>query len=315
MRYKIGAARRGGNKGKRVAYRRRPRLARTNFNKKRVTTNAKIYKALRNYGETKLRPLVNISPLDAEGSGLCENRVLGNHSEPGFYWAGCLSNRPAAWDPKIRELNGISIAQGNNHQQRDGDYVWLKKSHATFQVEMIPTQSANHGLIQFRLLVVKAREAVTPAGLVYTPQSSLFIQNSGTANGYLSVQSGTAPDDITPMNEFQIQNMPINKRNWVVFKDQRFTLSQPDTIQPDAPTGVNQLYFSSKYPCRKNFTINMNHFKKCKYQDTTGVNEDYPMNYDPKYLVIIFAQPVGNAVRPAGNWTVHMTGTTSFTDV
>lgn len=309
--------RKSTTKPKRSTLRRKkaPKLARTNFNKKRVTINAKIYKALRNYSETKLNPLLNISPSASnEASGAPDVRVLsGAGNQPGYYWAGCLSNRPSTWDAKIRQLNGISIEQGVEHNQRVGDYVYLKKSHATFQIQMVPTQAAEHGLIQFRVLVVKAREAVTPAGLSFSPQSSLFIMNSGTAVGYLSVDSGSPPNNIEAMNEFQIQNMPINKRNWVVFKDQRFILSAPDTIQAD-PDGTNNLYFSSKYPCRRTFSVNMNHFKKTKYQEVDGANKNFPLNYDPKYLVFIFAQPVGNDQRPAGNWNVHMTGTTSYTD-
>ncbi len=292
----------------------RKKLARTNFNKKRISMNSKIYKALRNYGETKLNPCLNISPgASGEASGACVNRSLGGSAQPGFYWGACLSNRPTSWDTNIRQINGISVEQGTEHNQRIGDYIWLKKTHCTFQLDMVPTQNANHGLIQFRLLVVKAREAVTPAGLVYAPQASLFIQNSGQSNGYLSVASGTPPNNVTPMNEFQVQNMPINKRNWVVFRDQRFVLSSPQTVANE-PAGVNDLYFSSKYPTRKNFVLNLNHFKKTKYQEIAGVNQNYPLNYDPKYLVMIFAQPIGSNTRPAGNWQVNMTGVTSYTD-
>lgn len=301
---------------RRVRFNNRRKLARTNVSRNRIGLNAKIYKALRNYGETKLIPTINISPsASGEASGAPVNRALGGSGQPGFYWAGCLSSRPSAWDSNIRQLNGISMQQGTEHNERIGDYVWLKKTHATFQLQMVPTQAPNHGLIQFRVIVVKARESVTPAGLVFSPQSSLFIQNTGTANGYLSVASGTPPNEIQPMNEFQIQNMPINKRNWVVFRDQKFILSAPDTIHADSPSGSNNLYFSSKYPCRKTFTVNFKHFKKTKYQEIEGAHKNYPLNYDPKYLIYVFAQPVGNDARPAGNWNIHMTGVTSFTDM
>ena len=285
---------------------RRVRLARTAVSRSRISLNKKIFNALRNYGETKLIPTITVSPsASGEADGTPVRRTIGGSAQPGFYWGGLLGVRPSSWDANIRQLNGTSLPEGFGGAQRVGDYVFLKKTHLTFQIDMAATNNPGHTPIQFRLLVIKAREAVTPAGLTFTPDHTLFLQNTGQSNGYLSVAS----DEVQPMNEFQIQNMPINKRNWVVFRDQRFIMSPPQ--QADT---TGNLFYTPKYPIRKTFTLNLRHLKKTKYQDIAGSNVNQPINYDPKYVVLIFAQPMGNTSNLASAWTVHMTGTTSYTD-
>lgn len=281
---------------KKLGFKRR-KLARTNVNKRRPGLNAKIFKAMRNYGETKLIPTINVSPTGSgNASGAPDVRVVGGSQQPGYYYAAILGGvLPVNWDANIKQLGGLSIEEGVKNNQRVGDYVWLKKTHLTIQLDMEPVLE-NRGPIQFRLIVVKQRMATVPTGLVYHPEASLFLKNDGDSFGY---ENGG--------NEFQIQNMPINKRNWVCFRDQRFTLSPPQSA-------IGDQFFTSMYPIRKNIVINLNHFKKTKYQDAEGANQNRPLNYDGRYLVYLFASPMGSTLS-ADNWHVNMSGTTSFTDV
>ncbi len=292
---------------------RKRKLARTNFSKRRIGLNRQIFKAMRNYGETKLVPTINVSPSgDGDALGVPNARMVGGQGgtpQSDYYYAAILGGSlPLNWDPNIRKLGGLSIAEGVKNNERIGDYVWLKKTHLTMQLEMQATTNPLHCPIQFRLIVVKQRAATVPTGLVYHPEASLFIQNDGTNSGYESNGGPTA--DVRTMNAFQVQNMPLNKRNWVVFRDQRFQLSPP------APSDGNaNNFYSSRLPTRKNITINLNHFKKTKYQDVDGDNKNKPLNYDGRYLVFIFAQSMGIINSQASAWQLHMTGTTSFTDM
>jgi hypothetical protein len=96
-------------------------------------------------------------------------------------------------------------------------------------------------------------------------------------------------------------NQLINKRDWVVHTDKRFTLSSPDEI--------TQSGYSGKYPCRKTWSVNLPYYAKTRIAPVTDALEDF----DTHYLMLLFASSIGKDIV-ASNWEVSTRGTTSFTD-
>ena len=158
--------------------------------------------------------------------------------------------------------------------------------------------------VQFRMILMKARQAVTPSGATEYPQNTMFLSSGGEAVGFTTTGA-------LAMNSFEVMNQPLNKRDWVILKDRKFTLTHPLLQQFDADgKPASSAGYSGKYPSRKTFTLNYPHYAKTRLS-TTG----HPQNYDARYCVYIFAQSIGNqGLYPPDRWAVSMRGTTSFTD-
>ena len=160
-------------------------VSRTTYTKTKALASA-----LSTLAETKLLPVTQI------------NEAGGNPIQPGaqvYYWAGVMNNVPSGWDTNLIDLQGIQHTKGVDANQRDGNYVYFKKTHITMQVDL--NQSSNaYPPVEFRLIVLKARQAVTPSGLTDPPQDTMFLNNSGNAIGH--VTSGVTGIDIMTYSEW-----------------------------------------------------------------------------------------------------------------
>lgn len=258
------------------------RLARFNNSRKRYVSNRRIAKKTSQYSETKLikvKPLNEVAPQPIQVGAICN------------YWGAVIGNLPTGWDPAIIALDGISTVPGVAGNERVGNYVYFKKTHISMQVDMNAHSTRAAPPIQFRMVVCKARRANTPAGLVDLPQNSLFIDEMGASQGYAT--SG--------VNGMDMMNQPLNKRDWVIAKDRKFTLSSPDE--------VSQSGYNGKYPSRKDIKLDLKYFAKTRIQPITDQIEDL----DTHYLIFLFASAIGKDLT-ANNWEVSLRGTTSFTD-
>ncbi len=283
------------------------RQARFNVSSSQYRINRAISKAMSRMSETKLLATSNINATATNGT---PTAVISSGS-PAIAqvtaWRGVLASVPANWDTGLNNLGGIFTTAGLEGNQHVGNYIYFKKTHMTFQIDMTFTTAAAPP-IQFRLIVCKARQAVTPAGTTEYPQNTLFLKSDGSPTGH----AGVAPVE---MNSFEIMNQPLNRRDWVVMKDQRFTLSHPMRSMPvpgpsaTDPIGFTPVGYSGKYPNRKNFTLNLPHYAKTRLS-----KDGHPTNYDSRYLVYIYATSIGAASAAPDQWTVSSRGTTSFTD-
>jgi len=204
-----------------------------------------------------------------------------------------LQSIPTGWDSNLLTLSGIDVAQGVTGSTRIGNYVFYKRTHLSLQVDMnsLVYQAPP---IEFRFVVAKSRQAVMPAGSTDQPQYTLFLDPVGSQIGYQT----------TGFNGADMMLQPLNKRDWVIFRDQKFTLSSPMMTDSDGG-GVG---YSGKYACRKNLRVNLNHFRKTRLSSS-----NLPQDYDAHYLVYIFASCIGKD-HVASNWEVSTRGTTSFMD-
>lgn len=260
--------------------RRRAPPARFNFSKKRYNSNKALSKKASQMSETKL---IACTQFEEKAPKAIQTGAIA------YYSSYIMTNVPPGWDGNFNNLGGIATAQGTGGNNRVGDYIYLKKSHVNFQIDINET-SGFTAPIEFRMIVAKARTGVLPVGYTYTPSTTLFLNTVGFPIGHAT--SGVTGTDL--------MLQPVNKRDWTVFKDMKFTLSSPDT----AGGGMN--YF---YPSRKNVLLNLPYYGKCRVNTSTGLPEDL----DTHYIIMIYGSSVGKD-RSAADWEVSTRGTTSFTD-
>lgn len=278
----------------------KPKQARFNASKVQYKVNKAVSRAMSRMSETKL---LACSAINGTASGGTPTAVISDGSiGTVFAWRGILQTPPAGWDSDLQTLGGVTIPQGLLANQHIGNYVYYKKTHLTFQLDM-GFQSDPRPPVQFRLIVGKARQLAQPSGTTDYPQNSLFLNTSGNYQGHASTSTNA-------MNTFEIMNQPLNKRNWVILRDSRFTLSHPYRQTYDSSAKpIGGVGYSGKYPNRKNMIINLPHYAKAKL---SALGDS--LSYDPKYFVYIYATSIGSLVNEPNQWTIYMRGTTSYTD-
>lgn len=200
----------------------------------------------------------------------------------------------------------FEFAEGTDANERIGKSMYLKHARVKFEVQMIPkaTPFANQSpTTRFRLMIVKSKRALDKWGSQGAdPGNSLFMNNDNTAFGY---------DDVTA-STFAFMNQPINKREWMIYKQKYFTLSAPYAMETPGGSTQPSPVLNSKYPTRKQFNIKFPIMKKCLYNNTTNT----PENVDTQWFVILQAVDTDyclEANRPR-NYFVNMLGTTCALD-
>lgn len=273
-------------------YKKSPLAARTTIarfaqSRFRYRKNRLIAKKLSQFGETKLQAGVSFDEQAPFASA--------NVNAPNFRYLGfCMGARPTAWDPQIQQVYGTNIGQGVGRNHRVGDYVYLRKARVSMNIDMNMVDAAVRPPIQFRVLQLKSRRAVTPAGTVRDPGNDIFLGPAGEIYGYATLA--------TSKNSYDYYNAMINKADWVVARDFKFTLSSPN----DVPNSVG---YSGKYPCSKNVVFNCGYWKKTRYNSSNA-----PTDIDPSWLMLVLAKPIGKD-HPPDNWEVNLRSTISWTDV
>lgn len=269
-------------------YNRQPQ-ARFNASKNRYIVNKTVSKVMSKMSESKLLSITDVNPGALNGT---PSNVLGAGSENRVYaWRAVLDTVPTGWDAGLVPLLGIRAAQGQTASTHIGNYIYLKKTTINLQLDMVYNDNATKQL-EFRMVVCKSRQLSLASGTQDYPQTTLFLNQIGNRQGFVSTSS-------LEMSPFEVMNNPLNKRNWVVLRDQKFFLNNPTSMQ------------QGKYPSRRNFRITLPHYQKTKVT-TSGE----PLDYDSKYLIYIFATVPGaltNIVLP-DDFRVACRGTTSYTD-
>lgn len=213
--------------------------------------------------------------------------------------------------PGFVPMNLYNFPQGDGSTERNGNYLYIKKTHLKMEVQMLPTsvaaatpQDALNSVTEFRLMVVKANRKFNKLGQSPLPDNSLFLNTQNDQFGINDTGSTT----------FVNMQQPINKRKWLVYKDMRFTLSPPSREAID--TSPEQWAFNSanpKYPVKKFISLNLPVFKKCHFE--TG--SDVPDNVDTQWVIIIQAVRSNYCTASIGaprDYRLNMVATTSASD-
>ncbi|AXQ66226.1 MAG: putative capsid protein [Cressdnaviricota sp.] len=186
-------------------------------------------------------------------------------------------------------LDGIRILQGVDNRSRIGDYIYLQKTHLTIKLEMINANTVTP--TQFRMLVIKLRRYNNPAGVTSVPEESLFLDPDGSKFGHATAGK----------TGLDLMMQPTNKRDWVILKDQKFTLQNFNQLST-----TSAIY--NHYPCYKDIQVNLPYYKKTKY----GTN-NLPIDMDYRYTVIFYAHNVSRETS-SEDFEVTTRGTTSYKD-
>lgn len=277
--------------------------SRARVSTKRITQTKAVSKALSNFSENKFQG-VNID------CSLPVNKPSG--SQPisyHFFNAGHQLTGPMGTEFASPQgpLNLFTFPQGDANDERSGNYMYIKKSHIKFEVQMLPNEdiTPNPGLtstVDFRLIVVKANRKYNELGASPDAGNSLFLNTQNDEFGY----------DGNVATTFLNMAQPINKRKWLVYRDQRFTLSPPATQNSSGVPGELTNSAFSKYPVKKMVSFNLPVWKKTHF-DTNN----HPDNLDTQWLMILAATPTSycnpGVLRPR-NYRVNILGTTSAAD-
>ena len=212
-----------------------------------------------------------------------------------FYKAFVVGTKPASWTGTFTNLGGVSISKGTASTNRDGNYVYMKKTHISLNIDMMNTGGTNQPPTQFRIIVAKSKRGNTPAGYTIDPTTSLFLNEGGTHFGH----SSTLADGT------DIMLQPLNKRDFFIKYDRKILMSTP----LDSATAG----YTGKYACTADRFFNLGYWKKTRYEDS-GTFADLPSDLDTSYFIIIYARSVEKA-QSANDWECNLRGTTSFSDV
>ena len=211
--------------------------------------------------------------------------------------------------PEYNPMNLFKFAKGDANDERVGNYMTISKSHIKMEIQTLPLDSVNvlgQPVIQFRLMVIKANRKFNSLGSSPDPGESLFLNTQNEQFGY----------DGTTATTFLNFAQPINKRKWLVYRDQRFKLSCPsETLDSTASERVQGSF--PKYNTKKYIEFDLPVHKKCHFVDSEDEFENVPENLDSQWLIIL--QAANGSYCTVGttaprNYAVNMLGTTSAYD-
>ena len=236
-----------------------------------------------------------IGPTPKPGGGAAAN--ISYHF---FNAGGDISGQLAEY---TNPMNLYEFKPGTGSDQRIGKTMYIRKSHVKFEIQMTPqtTTGFPYSAVRFRLMIVKRNMQAQKFENEYAdPGSTLFLDTQNGQFGY----------DSTSTNSFMHMCQPINKRQWLVYKDKTFTLSSP--ISQDQTPAINAS--TMKYPSRKLFNITLPIMKKVTFAEGPL---NVPKNVDTQWLIIlqgIIEGTCGYGGEAPRNYAVNVLGTTSALD-
>lgn len=208
-------------------------------------------------------------------------------------------------------LTLFNFPKGNDGDQRNGEYMYVKHSHLKMEISCIPSvqtastlDAALNSPVRCRLMIVKANRKNNKYGQSPVPKDSLFID---TQNGQFGYGETTGSINL-------LMKQPINKRKWIVYKDTSFTLTP---VVVETVDGTRSDYIApgrgrSSYRC--NFKLPV--YKKTHFDDST----DNPDDIDTQWFIILQCvreahcfQSGPDAIRPS-SIRMEVLGTTSALD-
>lgn len=275
-------------KTRRSYAKKRARPARLRYSRRTYRKNSKVASTLAQFSEKKYSPFADVTEQTSSqtSAGSITTRWLGF----------CMGTTiPATWIAPVgtwEPLEGFTYTQGINNNSRDGRFMFLNSSTINCEIDM-NSQTRNTPPEQFRFIVFKARRATTPTGVSYNPTTSLFLKPNGDTWGHDTMTSGA-----------DLMLQPLNKRDWIIVRDMKFTLQAPM-----GPSTESSSFQGTVYPSFKRISMNLNHKIKSAFQDTT----DEPTDFDYRYGLVIYSTMVGKDA-PAGSWEFNLRGTTTAFD-
>lgn len=295
-RFVVGPAKRRRTAGRfSLSYRRmgkyaraRRGLARFAYSRKRLASSKRLSNLINKISETKL---LGLNPYNELQPGAIQTGAQAYYQ--GFH----IGPKPTSWTGGWATLGGIEIAQGITSQEREGNYVYLDHTRVALNIDTSGGDSYRPPM-EYRVIVGKSRRGVNPAGITQDPATDLFIDEIGAPFGHRT--SGKNGSDL--------MLQPLNKRDWYIKMDRKFTMSCPLENSGGGYTG--------KYPTTKNMAIRLPYCKKTKYgtQTATAPIQNKPIDLDYSWFILVYARSQQKD-QIANDWETNVRGTTCFKDV
>lgn len=309
-------------------------------------------------GATLVNPVTNRAPIAPcslitnTAGGYAQWAVTGNIFQFGNTLSSDLTAYNAVFNPLFNQepafpIKGLSwypsttpavIPIGLNPSRiMDGQYINLRRSTMNVSINMttVPmTELRSYNMpCQFRVMHVSAKRDNSPAGKTYSPTTSLFLREDGTASGLEDLFDQTS-SVTTRITKQQLMKYPLNKKYFRVHSDFGFTLQNPCMAEfPNTPTAVQGALpgatGSLSFPVSKQFTISRSwgsQNKTIMVKDPLG-DEWIPKDDNMKDYIIIVATrglcsrgTTGGYINSpslgkASGYTTSFFGTTSAKDL
>lgn len=274
----------------------RKQPARLRVSRKRYNNTRRVENVLRNFSGSKFKGFEGdcLAPVGKPAG----SQPISYH----FYNMG----RTISALPEMNPMELYTFPQGDGNNERVGDYMMLRNTTLKMEVQALPLVSVGEQgqpILEFRLLVVKSNRKYNSYASSPNPGDTLFLDNENNEFGY----------DDTTQSVFAYQRQPVNKRKWIVMREQKFKLSIP--FASNTALGNNSRLNPAypKYPTKKNFRINIPVHKKTHFDNTNNT----PDNFDTQTFVILqcthgsYCDP---ATRNPTEYSVNFLGTTSAYD-
>jgi len=258
----------------------------------RYITNKALYAVQKKYSESKLIGVSRINehqPIPCQPSGAFlrgywNGFVLGDQVPTGW-------GTPSEWTT----LSGVATIPGDLSNNRQGNYMYLNKTHITMDIEMKGNPQGEFPIQEFRVIIFKERSTI-PTGINHDPKASLFLDEFGRDSGHVTSIVGMTPRDLMVK--------PLNKRFFSILKDVSFKLR-------DGGWNADGKSLDS----HKRIICDLPHNIKAKYHysaDPTTASE--PSNYNYKYGIVVYSRVIGDPAQDADRHRVSIRGSTSATD-
>lgn len=244
--------------------------------RKKYSINKKISRALASYGETKIRGvnLKCLEPVQKPGAaGAPTSYVFAN--------AGQTMNALLPEFPTANALDLFSFPATTSlatPQTRIGNYMYLRQGYVKMEVQMLPintldSRNALNTTVSFRLMVVKCNRKYNRLGTFPDPGSQLFRATNGNPIGY----------DSGVVDAFEFMNQPINKQQFNIYCDKKFTLSPPAVLLDNDGAGIESTNLQNpRYPIKKRIDLKLPVWRKCYFPN----DQSQPSNLDTQWMVI-----------------------------
>lgn len=206
-----------------------------------------------------------------------------------------IGAKPAQWTGTYDDMGGILISKGDDSDQRNGQYVFLKHSNITFNIDTNASALTTPPM-EVRVIVFRARRSANPAGVAYNPSQTLFLDETGNACGH----------ETSGVDGFDLTRRMLNRRDWIVKRDHKFILSKPLTVDGD---GGGAIGYTGKYPVCKNFRFKLPYNKKTRY-GTANLPEDCAYHWG----IIVYTRSIAKDTATAGECEVNLRGNTVYLD-
>lgn len=192
-----------------------------------------------------------------------------------------------------------------------GKYAYIKRNTHMFQIRMKPIDNATFDSdslapVNFRVLMLANRARLNTLNV--TPETNCFLSHANNVFGY---------DSNGVVDNMSIKTALVNKRDFVVLKDQQFVLSAPSwgITQMLPATAPDDITYSAAGGNQKLAVKMFKHVtqvnKKLEYNPSLTLGPPMGLANDV-YCVILATSQSG---RIATNWEVDLQSTTVYTDM